>query len=233
MGQEFRFLAPDFLGCGQSPASPNGLKFRYGEDVDQVVELLDEVAEPLILLGHSYGGFIGLKSALRRPEQIRAMGFYEPVLWGGLASFRGEPIASMVARFDPEGYLLDEKLAGTELWMRRFIDYWNGEGSYAAMSEPARRPMFAIAEKLFAEVKEVVVDPTPHTDYATLTQPTLVLHGTTSPPEVLQMKDILSDVLTDVRTACIPGGHMNPIRNPLPVNAHFELFLRGVALETL
>lgn len=222
----FRFIAPDFLGCGASPPSPHGLDFRYTEDVDQVVALLDELAEPLVLLGHSYGGFIGLKSALQRPSQVRAMAFYEPVLWGGLASFRGVPIEDVVAGFDPELTLLNRVLAGSETWMQRFIDYWNGPGSYEAMSEPQRRPMFAMAEKLYAEVKEVVVDRTPHTAYTSLAQPTLLLHGTTSPPEVLQMKDILSGVLPNASTAQIPGGHMNPVRNPLPVNAHFELFLR-------
>lgn len=232
LGHDFRFLAPDFLGCGRSPSSPNGLLFRYGEDVDQVVALLDAVAEPVILLGHSYGGFIGLKSALARRDQIVGLGLYEPVLWGGLASFRAEPVEAIVARFDPEGYLLNPELAGTELWMERFVDYWNGAGSYASMAETSRRPMYLAAEKLYAEVKEVVVDPAPHTDYAALTQPTLLLHGTTSPTEVLQMKDILAQTLANVRTACIPGGHMNPIRNPIPVNAHFELFLRSLASKT-
>jgi pimeloyl-ACP methyl ester carboxylesterase len=222
----FRFVVPDFLGCGQSPPSPHGLDFRYGEDLEQVVALLDLLAEPVILLGHSYGGFIGLKSALQRPRQVIALGLYEPVIWGGLASFRGVSIAEVVARFDPEGYLLDRALAGTETWMERFIDYWNGPGSWQSMADSARRPMFAMAEKLYAEVREVVVDPTPHTAYTALTQPALLLHGTTSPAEVLQMKDILVEVLADVSTACVPGGHMNPVRNPLPVNAHFELFLR-------
>jgi pimeloyl-ACP methyl ester carboxylesterase len=223
---DLRFLAPDFLGCGQSPPSPNGLDFRYGEDLDQIVALLDDVKEPVILLGHSYGGFLALKAALRRPQQISALALYEPVMWGSLASFRGVPIAEVVARFDPEGYLLNRQLAGSETWMKRFVDYWNGPGSWEAMSESSRRPMLASGEKLYAEVKEVVVDPTPHTAYADLSQPTLILHGTTSPPEVLQMKDILKEILPAVTTACIPGGHMNPLRNPLPVNAHFEMFLR-------
>lgn len=223
---DFRLLAVDFLGCGQSPPSPHGLDFSYDEDVQQVVGLLDQIAEPVLLLGHSYGGFIGLKSALLRPEQIIAMAFYEPVLWGGLASYRGLPIRQVVARFDPDLLLLDRSMAGSERWMETFIDYWNGPGSYRSMSQAQQRSMFALSEKLFAEVKEVVTDPTPHTAYAALRQPVHLLHGTISPPEVLAMKDILTSVLSVVTTACIPGGHMNPVRNPLPVNAHFELFLR-------
>lgn len=222
----FHFLAPDFLGCGQSPSSPNGLDFRYGEDLEQVVALLDSLREPVTLLGHSYGGFIALKASLSRPSKVKDLALYEPVMWGGLASFRGLPIEQIVERFDPEGYLLNREMAGSLLWMERFVDYWNGPGTWSAMSGPARKSMLATAEKLYAEVREVVVDPTPHTDYEAITQQVLLLHGTTSPPEVLQMKEILAQTLLNVSTACIPGGHMNPVRNPLPVNAHLELFLK-------
>jgi pimeloyl-ACP methyl ester carboxylesterase len=227
LSSTYQFWAPDFLGCGQSPTSPHGLDFRYDEDVEQVVALLDQLATPVLLLGHSYGGFIGLKTALQRPHQVQAMGFYEPVLWGGLASYRGQPIEQVVARFDPDLHLLNRVMAGSTIWMETFIDYWNGPGSFAAMTETQRRSMFALAEKLYAEVREVVVDRTPHTAYQALTQPVHILHGTTSPPEVLAMKEILLEVLPRASSACIPGGHMNPVRNPLPVNAHFQLFLRN------
>ncbi len=223
---KIRLLAPDFLGCGQSPPSPHGLDFRYAEDLDQVLTLLDSLGESVILLGHSYGGFIALKATLARPSKVTALALYEPVVWGGLASFRGLPIEKIVARFDPEGYLLNREMAGRPEWMERFIDYWNGSGSWSALGESARRPMLAAAEKLYAEVREVVTDSTPHTEYQPIGQPVLLLHGTTSPPEVLEMKDILAQTLANASTACIPGGHMNPVRNPLPVNAHFELFLK-------
>lgn len=221
-----RFLAPDLLGYGKSPPSPNGLDFRYQEDVAEVVALLDSLGEPVILLGHSYGGFIGLKATLERASQVTAMAFYEPVIWGGLASSRGCGIREITSRFDPEGYLLNRQLAGQPGWLERFIDYWNGAGAWAAMSPAARRPVIEGAEKLAAEVHEVLDDTTHHSTYSALDQPTLILHGTTSPAEVLEMKDILLSVMPNVRSAQIPGGHMNPVRNPLPVNAHFTLFLR-------
>lgn len=221
-----RFLAPDFLGCGQSPPSPRGLDFRFQEDLEQVVALLDGLSEPVVLLGHSYGGFLALKSALARPESVRALALYEPVIWGGLVSARQITLDHLVSEFDPQGILFERSLAGSELWMERFVDYWNGVGTWAQMTPAAQRSMLANGDKLFAEVREVVTDPTPHTEYGRLQQPILLLHGTTSPVEVLRMKDILQDQLPQARLGCIPGGHMNPVRNPGPVNAHFELFLR-------
>ena len=226
VSSEHRLLAPDFLGYGSSPKSVNGVNFTYQEDLREVLKLLDDLAEPVILLGHSYGGFIALKAALARPGQVKTMALYEPVMWGGLASHRGCHIHEVVKRFDPELLLLDKSAAGSEAYLSRFIDYWNGPGSWAAMSPTARKPVIAGGEKIAAEVYEVVTDPTPHTDYLALKQPILILHGTVSPPEVLEMKDILASQQFDLRTACIPGGHMNPVKNPLPVNAHFELFLK-------
>lgn len=227
LGGSARLLAPDFLGYGKSPASPNGLEFRYTEDVEQTVALLDSLAEPALLLGHSYGGFVALKSALARPHLVRGLCLYEPVVWGSLASHRGVPIQEVVRRFDPEMLLLNKGMAGTPEYLERFIDYWNGPGSWQAMNAAQRAPVIAGAEKIAAEVYEVVTDTTPHTDYKALTMPIHLLHGTVSPPEVLCMKDILAETLPQLTTACIPGRHMNPIRNPLPVNAHFQLFIKN------
>ena len=226
VSSERQLWAPDFLGYGKSPHSPNGLNFRYTEDLEETTSILDDCPEPVDLLGHSYGGFIALKAALARPSKVRSLCLYEPVMWGGLASHRGVPIEDVVREFDPDLVLLDKSQAGTEEYLHRFIDYWNGPGSWAAMTEVQRKPVVAGAEKIAAEVFEVVTDPTPHTDYRQLTQPIHILHGTVSPPQVLKMKDILQETIPHLTTACIPGGHMNPIRNPLPVNAHFQLFLR-------
>ena len=223
---QHRLLAPDFLGYGQSPPSARGIDFRYTEDLEQVLALVDALGEPFLLLGHSYGGFLALKLALERPGLVLGTCLYEPVTWGGLASFRGCPIEDIVRRFDPKLLLLDKSQAGSEEYLHTFIDYWNGPGAWQAMTELQKNPVRAGAEKIAAEVYEVVTDRTPHTAYAEISRPLHILHGTSSPPEVLAMKDILQATVPHLSTACIPGGHMNPIRNPIPVNAHFSLFLQ-------
>lgn len=225
LGHRFTFLAPDFLGCGQSPASNSGLDFTYSEDLNEVITILDELPSRVRLIAHSYGGFIGLKLALARPKKVAALALYEPVIWGGLASYLEVPIEKVVARFDPQAIFLNRKLAGSALWFQTFVDYWNGSGYWQSMTTAQRQPMQETADKLFAEVREVILDKTPHDSYRNLDQPTLILHGTTSPTEVLTMKDILAQTIPNACLGCIPGGHMNPVRNPIPVNAHLQKFL--------
>ncbi len=221
----FRFWAPDLLNWGQSPSSPNGLRYRHQEDLEQILALIDESGEEVSLAGHSYGGFLALKTALARPDKVLRLALYEPVIWGGLASFSQRSIHRIVERFDPEGLLLNESLAGQDHWMERFIDYWNGPGTWANFSANARRPLQEQSSKLFAEVREAVTDPTPHTEYRGIQAPTLIVHGTVSPPETLAMKEILKRQIPQCATVCVEGGHMAPVRAPKLVDPHLSTFL--------
>lgn len=44
-----------------------------------VADLIEIIgSDPTVIIGHSYGGLIALAAAIRAPEQIRAVGVYEP-----------------------------------------------------------------------------------------------------------------------------------------------------------
>ena len=46
--------------------------------VADLFELVD--AQPLVLIGHSFGGLVALAAAAEAPEMVRAVGVYEPPL---------------------------------------------------------------------------------------------------------------------------------------------------------
>jgi haloalkane dehalogenase len=65
----FRVVAPDLLGFGRSAAPAAGAAFRQQADVLRA--LLDRLGlERYALLGHDWGGPIGVAAAIRRPEQV-------------------------------------------------------------------------------------------------------------------------------------------------------------------
>ena len=68
-----RVVVPDVPGHGESDAP----RWRAGEVVGEVVNWLESFAagtvENPIYIGHSYGGYLGLLSWLRRPGRYRAM----------------------------------------------------------------------------------------------------------------------------------------------------------------
>lgn len=69
LSKRFRVIAPDLLGFGRSAVPPGGTAFRQQASVLRA--LLDHLGlERYALLGHDWGGPIGMSCASRRPKQL-------------------------------------------------------------------------------------------------------------------------------------------------------------------
>jgi haloalkane dehalogenase len=84
----WRAVAPDLAGFGDSPPDPPGTWERHVAALDAFHRALD--LGPCVLVLHDWGGLIGLRWALDRPEVCRAVviadsGFFPDGQWHGLA----------------------------------------------------------------------------------------------------------------------------------------------------
>lgn len=178
------------------------------------------------LVGHSYGAAVALKAALALGDRLISLVLYEPVLFSVLlvnapeseGAREVEPVREDTARLVSEGSL--DAAAG------RFVDYWTGEGTWAAIPE-SRRP--AIAEGMRAvrlHWHALAHDPAPLGAFAAIEVPTLFLTGTASKASTLGVAALLTRVLPRVRVREIEGaGHMAPVSHPDLVNPLIEEFL--------
>ncbi|MFS2108807.1 alpha/beta fold hydrolase [Sphingomonas sp. Sphisp140] len=75
LADRYRLIAPDYPGFGHSDApSPDAFAYTF----DRLAELVEGLADALgirryALLQQDYGGPIGMRLALRRPERVRAI----------------------------------------------------------------------------------------------------------------------------------------------------------------
>ncbi len=74
LAEHFTVYAIDRRGRGQSGDTGNYSAELEFDDAAAVVDMIDE---PVILLGHSYGGFVSLEAALRT-ENLKKLILYEP-----------------------------------------------------------------------------------------------------------------------------------------------------------
>ena len=66
----FRAVVPDHLGCGLSD-KPQQYPYCLQTHIDNLVSLIDQLdLQQVTLLGHDWGGPIGLGAALTRPERF-------------------------------------------------------------------------------------------------------------------------------------------------------------------
>ena len=109
---------------------------------------------------------------------------------------------------------------------RRFIDYWNGAGSFERM-EPGQQARLATQmPRVVAHFAALFADATPLHLYARLHVPALLLSGRTGPRCGPQVAEILSDTLPRAGALWLPDlGHMGPVTDPGAVNGVIARFV--------
>lgn len=107
-----RVVAPDWFGWGDSTRT-EGASFEA--DVARIGRIADALVwEGFDLIGHDYGGFIGLGFALTHPERVRRLGLlnsrahatFRPrwrLIFGGVSALAGAPGLRHLLRLAPVG----------------------------------------------------------------------------------------------------------------------------------
>ncbi len=170
--EHFHVVAPDLLGFGFS-ARPAGM--RYGKDVwiDHLLAFLDArgIARAHFV-GNSLGGALTLGLALRAPERVGrivlmgAAGVSFPMTPGLAAVWGYEPSIDAMRTLIAEHFAYDASIATDDLVRMRYeASRQPGfQESYATMfPAPFQRHLDALA--------------TPDEQIASITAPTLLLHG--------------------------------------------------------
>ena len=217
-----RVLAPDLFGYGESghgPAEPS-----LTQEAGIVEALADRVSGPIDLIGHSYGGAVALRFALKLPERLRSLTLIEPVafhlLQRGRIADRGA-FAEVLA-------LADAVRQGGE-GMGRFVDYWNGPGAWDAVPEEKRASLAGLSPSVARNFAAIMAETVPLAEYRRVAVPTLLLGGARSPAPARRILGLLASVLPKVRHCTIgAAGHMAPLTHRDLVNSEI---LRHLGLD--
>src|SRR5665648_516355 len=77
--EDWRVLAPDFIGYGQSDPWPIDKPFSIEADVKVLLSLAKKTRSPLHLVGHSYGAALALEAARKLGPRVKSLTLVEPV----------------------------------------------------------------------------------------------------------------------------------------------------------
>ena len=206
--------------------------YTLAAEVQLVEALLPPGEGKIHLVGHSYGGAVALRFAMRHPERLRSLVLIEPVAFHLLRD--GMP--------DPEDRRLfrEARALATLVWqamasgdyrgaMAAFIDYWNGGGAWMRLKPELQAALTRRLPKVALDFHAVMSDPTPLVAYRRMAVPTLLLRGSESPAPAGRVAEILAERLPQARLRTIQGaGHMLPLTHKDAVNAAIaEHLFRG------
>ena len=225
----FRSRAVNLYGYGGTPPWPNERRQTLSDQAMLLEQIIPDDARAITIIGHSFGGSVAMKAALRFGPRVSRLVLFEPNpfyllrLHGRLDAF-AEVVAlrDWVKRYGTLG----DWAAVAE----RFADYWNGPGSWESM--PAeRRAAFANATKpVFFEwdtAMEETTTPTLTQLATSLPARTLLITAANTQRPLREIAELLREACPHWSFEQVPdGGHMAPLTRPDLVNPIVMDFLR-------
>lgn len=225
--QHYRFVAVDLLGYGRAPFPEEVERFTLGAEVDAVMAAIAahvDADEPFHLVGHSYGGATALRLARELGPRVQSLCVFEPVAFHLLP-----PGAPALAEIRAVVAAIEAAPSRTDA-ARRFIDYWNAEGTFAALPASQQARFAAQIDKVKLDFRALLGEPATLEDCARMEVPALVLSGSASPQSTRGVAALLAAALPHACALQTPGGHMAPITHADAVNDAIASFLRQHAL---
>jgi pimeloyl-ACP methyl ester carboxylesterase len=185
LAPRFRVISPNLPGYGATTRPPAGLPSDSGHAARLIEALLDGMAAPAVLAGHSYGGVVALQLALRGTVKPGALALFEPVAVPVLAAVgETEAFASARALFDDYRAAFE---AGDRLAVRKMIDYWFGTGAFDSMPAPTREFLVSYTGNNIDDVTATFRDAYSVDALRRLAVPTLLAYGARSPETMVKI----------------------------------------------
>lgn len=229
LGARNRVLAPDLIGYGAAPGWSGRGEFSLAREAAAVRSLLGRLGEPVHLVGHSYGGAVALHLARTHPALLKSLVLVEPsafhLLRHGDAMDAAALREIMAVAADVRAALAVGDYGGG---CARFVDYWSGPGSWAAMPAEKRAAFAPQLAKVALDFHALLAEPTELEDLCDIALPSLLVQGerTTLPSR---------RICAHLRTALPKGtfrvvqgaGHMVPITHRDEVNALIASYIEA------
>jgi len=214
---DWRVLAPDFIGYGQSQPWPATEPFSTEADVAVLLAVAKKVKGPLHLVGHSYGAALALEAARKLGTRVKSLTLIEPVSfhllrlegrpeWAEVETL-GRAVLGAVAKGD------DREAA------KAFMTYWLGRTRWWLSPERFKAAIAATIPKVALEFSFVIDPKTTLQDYAEITAPVLLIAGSKTRSPARAVTDLLAGALPNAILTVLQGaGHMSPFTHPAELN---------------
>lgn len=233
LSQDFLAIAVDLYGYGDSPFPPIKDNFCLSDEIEWVESLLANVIapdEPFHLVGHSYGGAVGLRYSYRGEEQnqrrILSLALFEPVAFHLLPENEEARQQVLQQKEIINSFMRNNECSAAAEY---FIDFWSGTGTFAGFPGIIRKTFLQSIQKLPLDFQALIEEPLSLEDYRKIKQPVCLMVGRQSPFMAQRVSTLLAGYLSDCRLKWMDGGHMSPVYRANEVNAEIEAFIRSVS----
>ena len=200
-------IALDLPGFGASPEPPEA--WGGADYAESVAPVLDDMAQPVVVVGHSFGGRVAVHLAASRPERVAAL-----VVTGaplvrrpGATGSKPSPAYRAGRYLHRRGLLAEKTMEGLR---RRY-----GSADYRKAQGVMRQVLVRVVAETYEE------------QLGALTCPVELVWGDDDTEVPLSVAEAAASLLPAANLVVVPGaGHLTPLSAPDALRAAVERHLR-------
>ncbi|MEX3314411.1 alpha/beta fold hydrolase [Sulfitobacter sp. PS-8MA] len=217
---DFHVIAINLFGYGKTRAWEGNGRLQRLEDQARLIEpFLPPAGQQVSIVGHSFGGSVAMKAAALFKGQVRRLVLIEPNPFYLLKEHR------RAAAYEEAVALRDlikthGKTGSWEVAAERFVDYWNGAGSWSSMPDDRKQKFCHALQPNFYEWDAVMQEGTTLREWERdLPADTTVLAAADTVRTIDEIYELLKENVSGWGFQRIErGGHMAIMSSPGQVN---------------
>lgn len=232
MGGDYRYLLPDLFNSGKTAAWPRKRALTFDDEADIVLTVLEQLGETVHLVGHSYGGAVALRAAVRGGSSIRSLCLIEP---GGCPLLAA---AGLQAEYEEYVGVMRAFLAAVDrgdrsgAW-RNFLNYYRGSSNaWDSLDAVTQAKIMGKTDAQRQVYGAQMSNPTSLAELRALNvRTTIITGGVTTAPE-RGVCNVLAEYLPNAVLHTVPGaGHAMPASHPAEVAAALSLHINSACQQ--
>ena len=227
----YRVLAVNLFGYGDTTPWPENAVQTLADHADLVLALCSKSRGHVFLVGHSFGGSVALKAALRLGDKVAGLVLLEPNPFYLLSQHKRK------AAYEEAKALRDhiKQYGAVGDWNKvaeRFADYWGSEGTWESMPVKRRSAFLEAMPPNFYEWDAAMNETTTIGTWASLKAKTLVVYAAETKRPIREIIELFVDACPHWSFREIAeGGHMAPLFRPELVNPIVTEFLDSIEVS--
>ncbi|MDP3513793.1 MAG: alpha/beta hydrolase [Sulfuritalea sp.] len=222
----FRVLAINLFGYGETSAWTEEGTQTIADQAELVLRLVRDIPGPVRIVGHSFGGSVASKAAAMLGKRASHLFLYEPTLFHLLAQ-NGRREAYTEAAALGDFVKLHGKNDRWEAVAERFIEYWIGDGGWAATPHERRLAYMQLLRPNYYEWDCVGSDQTTIEEFDRIPARAMMVYSSGARRASREIAQLFAEKCPNWSVVRIAeGGHMAPLTHPDVVNPLITRFLK-------